>query len=559
MGIDEGKELKRLEALKSYSIDYGIKEDRFDNLTKLAASICETPAAFISLIDENDQWIKSSYGLAATRTPREVSFCQFALLSEDILEVEDALKDPRFSNNPLVTGKPFIRYYAGAPLIDSDGYILGTICVIDHKVNNLNAFQLESLKTLSKTVINLFEYSKNQKLLAEAVMKEKQAINAKSDFLSTISHEIRTPLNGIIGMTHLLLDESPREDQLQYLKTIKFSSDNLMLLINDILDYSKIEAGMIKPEEIQFNLDELLSHMKKVNHQIAEDKSIQLKLRKDDDIPKLVIGDPLRLSQILNNLISNAIKFTKEGSVTIEAELLSKQEKSANILFSVKDTGIGIDADKHQIIFERFQQADTSISRNFGGTGLGLSISKKLLKLMGSDIQLKSELNVGSDFSFELELKLPKSKNQEKIFNNNFEPFTHGKILLVDDNMVNIMIAKKLFEKWQLKVTTAQSGVEALKKVQLEDFDIIFMDLFMPELDGYQTTMEIRKLGGKFTDLPIIALSSSVYSFVEKSLRDASLTDFISKPFNPEQLYQKVEFYLNCQTQSQAPLMVASI
>ncbi len=551
------EESKRLQALKSYNVDFTTAEEHFDELTKLAASICDTPIALISLLDENDQWFKSAIGITAKKTPRNISFCHLAILGDTILEIEDALKDERFCNNPMVAGKPFIRFYAGAPLIDSDGYRLGTLCVIDRNPKKLTESQRTALTTLSKTIIRHFELKKSEKLLSESIVKVQEASLAKSEFLSTMSHEIRTPLNGIIGMSHLLLELIEDKDQLQFLKSIKFSSDNLMALVNDILDFSKIEAGMLKLEKMDFNLEELLSNLKKANEQKAQEKNISLKLKKDDDLPAYLEGDPVRLSQVFNNLISNAIKFTNKGSVILEVELKSKNNEKVQIQFSVKDTGTGIPVDKHQLIFQRFQQADHSIARTHGGTGLGLAITKKLLALMGSEIYIESEVGKGTTFTFSIDFTLSQTKSLLKPEHQELSKFDGSKILLVEDNDLNILIAKKIIEKWGIIVDVAKNGHEALIKIKENDYDIVLMDLRMPIMDGYETTREIRKMGGVYEALPVIALSASVFSLVEKSMDDSGLTDFISKPFIPEQLHQKLSKYLNTRLSPQTLKMAA--
>jgi signal transduction histidine kinase/ActR/RegA family two-component response regulator len=540
-------EKERLAALQSYSIKYELPEKEFDELTRLAAIICNKPIANITFIDEQTQWIKSSVGLEITCTDRETAFCNRTIQSKNILEIKDASLDPEFKNNPFVIGNPHIRFYAGAPLITSEGYEIGSLCVIDQKPGSLSEDQREALTTLSHSIISLLENRKQQKLLIAEKQKAEEASKAKADFLSTMSHEIRTPLNGISGIAHLLMEEDPAPHQIEYIKTLKFSASNLMSIVNDILDFSKIEAGKITIEKVSFNLVSLLSEIKNANHLRAQDKQIKLKLRRDDDMPEMVIGDPVRLAQILNNLVSNAIKFTHRGEVTIDVQLESIVGNENLIKFIVKDTGIGIPVEKQGQLFKEFSQVDATITRRFGGTGLGLVISKRLLELQNSSIKVKSEVNVGSEFSFLL--NFTKNENdlsdETRLKSNpsveNFQALQGTSILIAEDNQVNILIAKKIMKNWGVVVHHAQNGLEAIALLQRHSIDIILMDLQMPIMDGYEATKKIREIGYTIDVVPIIALTASAMLSEKNQALDAGMNDFITKPFNPAELYDKLK------------------
>ena len=383
-------------------------------------------------------------------------------------------------------------------------------------------------------------------LIVSKDIAEKAALS-KSQFLSTMSHEIRTPMNAVIGFTHLLLQMSPRQDQLEYLKMMKFSAENLLVLINDILDFNKIEAGKIEFEEADFNIKQLIGNIRMALLQKATEKHLQLKLLVNHELPDAVMGDPVRLGQILTNLISNAVKFTKNGKVTIVASLGEKAKDHTIIDFEVADTGIGIGADKLENIFESFTQASSDTTRKFGGTGLGLTITKRLLELMGSEIKVKSELGKGSVFFFSL-----KMKNSTRQFIQPVKEESHietrslkgVKILIAEDNQINVILAKQYMKLWDVECDVAENGEIAYTLVQTNDYDMVLMDLQMPEMDGYQTTVAIRQLPGeKFRNLPIIALTASAMLDIKDHAFVVGMNDYISKPFNPDELHRKIALY----------------
>ncbi len=796
---------ERLFELFRYQILDTEAEKDFDDLVELAALICETPISLISLIDKNRQWFKARKGMKESETIRDVSFCAHAIQPAQELIVKDASSDSRFSDNPLVTGDPNIRFYAGIPLITQRGFTLGTLCVIDRKPKELSKEQLATLRLLSNQVmkqlelrlkiielneahqqitkkdrlyrliaynskdvivmmtsdeipiytflspsakevfgyepeeligkspfdiipeedvaiikkeihpaslagktqvkenrirkrdgsiiwtqfisgpayddhgevigimatvrdiseqkktefklveserlyrlistnsndlISVFEATPEaksifvspsakailgyepeeligtspfdlmlpeevlalketahqetlrgkasrtenrlrkkdgsyiwieafsqpifdiqgklvafqssgrditeRKKLEEQLKREKEkaekATLAKSDFLSTMSHEIRTPMNAIIGLTNLMVEENPREDQIENLKLLKFSGENLLTIINDILDLSKVEAGKIELEVIAFNLREILTHYVTLLKGRALKKGIELNLSLHRSLPSVVLGDPVRFGQVLNNLIGNAIKFTEKGAVEVIASTLEKKEDVYRILLAVKDSGIGIAPDKMDAIFERFTQASSDISRRFGGTGLGLAITKKLLHLMGSEIKVHSEPGKGSEFSFEIEMKQVGEASisipaKDKLAT---QPASL-RVLLVDDNKVNQVVAGSFLKSWGMEVQFADHGREALEIVAEKKIDIVLMDLQMPEMDGYEASLAIRAFSDPyFKTLPILALTASALQEVKEKAFASGINGFITKPFQPDDLKQKI-------------------
>jgi signal transduction histidine kinase/CheY-like chemotaxis protein len=393
-------------------------------------------------------------------------------------------------------------------------------------------FFLQSVTTSQQVSIS---YEKNR-LEAEA------ALRAKSDFLSTMSHEIRTPMNAVIGLTHHLIYSHPRLDQLSTLNTLKFSSENLLRLLNDILDYNKLEAGGLMLEANLIDLQTLGNNLADGFRKMAEAKKTMIEFEFDQKLPSLFTGDEGRLTQVLSNFIDNAIKFTSAGKVTLAMSLAERQPEYISIRFSVKDTGIGISHIDRQKIFEQFNQANSSINRTYGGTGLGLAISKRILELQSVEIHLESELGQGSEFYFTMDLKLAKGHGKRVVKPSILvDPLKDKRILLVEDNQVNIMLASRFLEKWHCLIDLAENGEQAVDKFEEDKYDLILMDLQMPIMDGYEATRRIRATGSK---IPIIALTATALVEKGQSINDYGLDDFIVKPFHPNHLYEKLTKYL---------------
>jgi len=382
--------------------------------------------------------------------------------------------------------------------------------------------------------------------LKKARQEAELGLIAKSEFLSTMSHEIRTPLNSVIGMSHLLLKKDPRPDQVEKLDVMLFSANNLLSIVNDILDYNKIEAGKVSFEHIEMDILLISKNVMNGLKGSAGDKGIEIKLSLDKTIKNKLLGDPTRITQVLSNLIHNGIKFTKEGSVELILFAKEQTEKTITIEFRVKDTGIGISAEKQKLIFERFTQADSSTSRNFGGTGLGLAISKKILELQNSSLNVESIEGQGSDFYFiqTFEKCLQNSKIESTsiiISSEEDQPLSGIKILLVEDNPMNVMVAQKFLERWGAKADIAVNGLEALEMVDPKRHSLVLIDLHMPVMDGYEASKKMREIGIK---LPIIALTANLPKEVENKVMKCGIDDIVVKPFLPDELYRKVLHYV---------------
>jgi len=377
--------------------------------------------------------------------------------------------------------------------------------------------------------------------------KAEDAYKEKTNFLSTMSHEIRTPMNSVIGMTQLLLKDKPKEDQIENLNLLNFSAQNLLNLINDILDYSKIEANKAVLVKDRFNLNFTIHSLLSSLKTLSKSKGLELIEDIDPALDAFFISDSVKLIQILSNLISNAIKFTEKGTITFKAKQFDETEDYSYVRFTIQDTGIGIEDEKLAYIFESFTQIDSSEKRTQGGTGLGLAITKKLVELFGSEIHISSIVGKGSTFYFDLRLQKSDGLDQTtagvlKTDESDDEEVVRGKVaLLVEDNKVNQVVAGKFLKSWGMEVEIADNGLIALEILNNTHIDVVLMDLQMPVMDGITATKEIRKLPGKkWKKLPIIALTAAVLGEEEFNARNAGMDEFVSKPFNPKVLLSKI-------------------
>lgn len=426
-----------------------------------------------------------------------------------------------------------------------------SIVKLKEAIRSLDQDAIIDIDESDDNLINIISFLQQQivktKELETELIKAKEiaekAAMAKSDFLSVMSHEIRTPLNAITGYIHLLQNEDPLPSQVDFLRILQISADNLLSLINDVLDFGKIEEGKIVFADRDIDIRQLVNNIKLANRLRAEEKGNTIKVMFDDDIPLYVKGDEVRLTQVLNNLLSNAIKFTHSGKITLEVHLKQIYNGSVEIDFAVKDTGKGIDKNKQKMIFDRFTQENSNITREYGGSGLGLAIIRRLLLLQNSDIFVDSEPGKGSTFYFSL--KFGKSTivaREEKASDGVINDLKGISILLVEDVEFNVLLAEKILTKWNARVSIAENGLVALEKMMNGgDFDIILMDLQMPIMDGLTASMEIRKFD---TQTPILALTASTSTEVQDRVFGAGMTDFISKPLNPGYLYSSIVKYV---------------
>ena len=365
------------------------------------------------------------------------------------------------------------------------------------------------------------------------------AMEAKTNFLSTVTHELRTPLYAVTGLTHLLLDENPADHQKEHLKSLKFSGEYLLNFINDILQINKIDADKLEALNIEFKLKTVLTDVIDSLQQKAGENNTKIVLDYDNQIPLHLLGDPVKLSQIIMNLVGNALKFTENGQVDVITKLKSKDDEQVKVYFEIKDNGIGISEEQQQNIFDSFEQGSIQINREYGGTGLGLTIVKSLLGLFNSKIQLKSEINIGSSFFFDLDLYYEENATADISFEISPEDFDFKglHILIVEDNKINQVITKKMLNKKEITCDIANNGHEAIDAVKNKRYDAILMDIHMPGISGDEATRQIRIFN---KEIPIIALTAISMDDSVDVFYEAGCNDVVTKPFKPEVFYQKI-------------------
>ena len=421
-----------------------------------------------------------------------------------------------------------------------------------HKLKNGNIRDVEiynsKVKIKGKNIQAsiIFDISRQKKIetdLQKAKEAAEEANKTKSLFISNLSHEIRTPLNSIIGLAQLIIDENNlSSEQIENMKSIKFSSDHLLDVINEVLDFSKIEAGKLEFEEKEFDVINLVKESSRTFEFKAKEKGIDLNVSIEAGVPHVLIGDPARLKQILLNLLSNAVKFTSDGHVSTVVKILEMQDDRVKLKFSVSDTGRGIPEDQISRLFESFTQATKDTSRKFGGTGLGLSICKKLTELQNGKIGVKSIEGMGSTFWVELPFAISEKPKLSELGKpgGKLKNLKGVKILLVEDDKMNQYVMTKLLRKWLAELVIAENGQLAIDLLEKEEFDLVLMDLHMPELDGYETALKIRDKYSSVIkhDVPIIALTADITAETRQKVKDSGMNDYITKPTDQESMFE---------------------
>jgi signal transduction histidine kinase/CheY-like chemotaxis protein len=525
-------EATRLKTLFDYDVLDTEAEKIFDDLTQLAAQICNTPITLISLVDTGRQWFKSNVGLEAQETSRDIAFCAHVIHQKEIFEIEDTLKDKRFFDNPLVTSTPNIRFYAGAPLVSPEGHTIGTLCVIDDKPNKLTQDQRHALEVLGRSVISQLELRKSIKQL-------KQANEHKTEFLSNMSHELRTPLNAIIGFSRLMLDNAKHHKLpvkfSEYIGHIDYSGRRLLSVVNSVIDLNKIEAGMMQVQIKTICIRTFIKDLEGMLAITANEKDVKFSVHISDLLPTQLAIDQAKISQIITNLVHNAIKFTDSGKwVKVKISFNNEQ-----LMITVADQGEGISSIDQTKLFSKFQQVGQAKSNE--GSGLGLSITKGLIEILGGTINVLSTLGSGSIFKVMLPqvsdveiLQQPSITELQKVkFNVNSD------ILLVEDNEINQAVMLAIFESLNLPITITGTGEEAVEIVNKRHFDLIFMDIHLPGINGRLASEKIKHV---HPNIPIIALSADAFNQYNCTKSDKVWDQYLCKPIEKEQLVKA----LNC-------------
>ncbi len=548
---------ERVAALRSYGVLDTPPEPDYDELTRLAAQICHVPIALISLVEEDRQWFKAKIGLAATETPRETSFCAHVVAAPaaGVLVVPDALLDPRFSDNPLVLDGPQIRFYAGAPLVTHDGWTLGTLCVIDQRPREITPDQLHALEILRRHVVNTLELRRlvgrqnavivdleeTRRALDQARQVAEASTRAKAEFLATMSHEIRTPMNAVIGMTTLLRASPLTAEQRETVDTIQTSGEHLLTVINDVLDFSKIESGRVELESVPFRVADCVKSAVNLVASQASAKNLALRTDLSPDIPDWVAGDATRLRQILVNLLANAAKFTAAGEIRVRVHFRSLAAGRGELTFEVIDTGIGMTPEQISRMFQPYSQADTSTTRLFGGTGLGLAISRKLAELHGGRMWVESEVGRGSSFIFTAAVgpAVPPAAQPSALdgeFDPDFARRHPWRILIAEDNVVNQKVIVRTLRKLGYAPEVVGDGRAALAALRHGDFNLVLMDVEMPELDGLAATRVLRAEFPAALQPVVVAMTAHGLADHQDAFRAAGMDAYLGKPLRVSEL-----------------------
>ncbi|KHT54221.1 histidine kinase [Alteromonas marina] len=526
---------ERLAELLSYDVLDTEAEQLFDDLTALASQICETPIALISLIDPDRQWFKSRVGLDAEETSREIAFCSHAILQEEVFEISNATLDPRFHDNPLVTGAPDIRFYAGAPLITPSGHAIGTLCAIDRKPKTLTEAQKASLQTLSKSVVAHLELKRKNREL-------ERTSQFKSDFLSYVSHEIRTPLNAINTFSQLLEGETQKLNLPSSFTTplshVSQSGERLLEIVNSVLDIKQIEAGKMRVMPRAVNTKDFFTHLFSLTKIRAEDSGIVFSTSIDNAMPDSLFFDDTKFGQVALNLLSNAIKFTNHGK-SVKAQV---KYKSGKVIFNVIDQGIGISDEDQKRLFTPFERMENA--HQISGTGLGLNISKRLVELMDGSIKVSSKLNYGTRISVTLPADALSAnqfvESEPRSFVAQVNVSHSANVLMVEDHYINQVVIQTLFEKLGVSLSVVSTGEEGVEYAKSNPVDLVLMDLNLPGIQGDEATAQIK---GFKPNLPIVALTADVITQPEH-LREQGLDDVLTKPIESSELVRVLNHYL---------------
>lgn len=579
------EDAERISKLRKYQVLNNNEEPAFARLTELAKLFFNMPVVAITFMDEETQYLKSLLGLdGICTTSRKVAICNYTVLSDEVLVLPDLIEDSRFSQNPLVTEAPYLRFYAGAPIImheDGKTYRLGSLCLMDmqahHDFTDKDADILAQFAAMAADALKLQDQQRHAK----------HANEMKSEFLANMSHEIRTPMNGIIGMVEMLAETKLSAEQQEYVDNIKVSNEHLLAIINGILDLSKVESGKMTIDSIPMNISSLCNEVVSLFAVKARQRGLTLDYHYTEALSPYIKGDPVRIKQIMVNLVNNAIKFTREGGrVTIDVkhmennpcedkygnhksicshELQVEQASHYNtddsgsvnhqdmtLCIEVTDTGVGIKPESLEAIFDAYDQANKSTHRLYGGTGLGLSVCKSLVELMGGYIEVDSAVGIGTTFTVLLPLPPIDEAHYESWQDSNDFGMTEpsheliGHILLVEDDSVNAMIAKKALNNSGHTVTHVTDGQQAIEVFALnpEQYDVILMDHHMPIMDGVQATIKLHELYDPQALPPIIALTANAMDGERKKYLDVGMQDYCTKPFKQEQLNALVQYWL---------------
>jgi signal transduction histidine kinase/DNA-binding response OmpR family regulator/HPt (histidine-containing phosphotransfer) domain-containing protein len=543
------KERKRLNSVLEIDLQqHDIDDPELLAITKLATYICDCPIGSVTLVGKDYNYFLSRVGIKSTGCERINSFCSASIEHDGFFEVADILKDERFVDNYFVKNMiPPPRYYCAYTIKSADGYNIGVICAADKTPGKkMSLAKIESLKTLRDQVMLYLQLKKQNKELKAANLKAEKLSNLKDEFMSNISHDLRTPLNAINGYSEILGRSELNKDQAEAVSIIKNSSEILITLVNDILDLSKINDKKLLLEKIPFNLKKKVKLVYDLLIKKAEQKNIKLEFNFDEKIPKKIIGDKIRINQIIMNLVGNAVKFTEKGYIKINVKLNEESKKNVKVDFSIKDTGIGIEEKKLSKIFERYEQTGTEITRKYGGTGLGLNISKNLVELHVSELKVKSTVGQGSEFYFTITYEKVPENSETYLYSKinklntklNYSNLSDLRLLVCEDNTVNIKLIQRLFQNKVAYLETAENGQIAIDLLKKKTFDVILMDIHMPIMDGIEATKLIRN-NLKLT-IPVIGFTANNSQQEKEFCLKIGMNEYVNKSFLSNEIFEKI-------------------
>ncbi|ORX90457.1 hypothetical protein K493DRAFT_380738 [Basidiobolus meristosporus CBS 931.73] len=537
-------EKERINELLEYKVLGSAPEEIFDNITFLAAQICETPVALISFLATERCFFKSRYNTDGEPAERDVAFCSYVVAYNKTMIVQDAAKDLRFEENPgVISGD--IRFYAGAPLTTKTGRVLGSLCVIDKKPNNLSLRQKATLENLARHVILCLELRRSSMLLDEAndlknlfyanAEAERQTSLMKSQFLANMSHEIRTPIHGVVGCLELMRATPLSKEQEQLLGIMEESVNGIARLTNDVLDLAKIETEQLTLEPIEFDPNKVFRTIQKKYQMVATQRNLDFTVTVPSSMPNRVVGDVVRFDEVIGNLVNNAFKFTEHGSVSVVVADQSSKNNELVLFIQITDTGVGIPSEKLSKLFKPFSQIDDSHKRKHGGSGLSLSITKFLVEKMNGTIGVKSDYGKGSQFW----VIVPFAVRERHATQLNRGQMT---ALIVEDNEINRKVLCKQISKDFDYIQCVDNGLLAVEACKQSEFTVIFMDCQMPIMDGYEATTQIRRFN-QWT--PIIAISANnIKTDVDRCFQ-VGMTAYLSKPVKRTDILKCVKSCLN--------------
>ena len=544
-------EAERLQVLKSLEILDTDPEEIFDRVTRLAIRLFEVPIALISLVDANRQWFKAKVGLDVAETSRSISFCGHSILQDEMLVIEDATRDERFSDNPLVTGSLHLRFYAGRPLSVA-GVRVGTFCLIDARPRTLSASDVSHIQDMADLV-------QDQMALRYKESKRQVSGLIKDQFIANLSHELRTPANALLGSLHQMQESGREGDRYDEngsckrpaLKIAISAAESINGLLAYLVDLSQIESGNFELNKNGFDLASLCDEIRTLVLNECEAKGLSLRVDIDDNLPAEFIGDAPKIKQVILNLLTNAIRYTQVGGVVLGVSgSPTRDEKQFQLFIKVEDSGIGLSSEARLHIFEPYHREKQSKHLAVEGRGLGLSISRQLAGTMDGEILVESDGQSGSIFTFKLVLPIARDRGGRQVdlidglsVDGSYVP----RILLVEDSKLNRSVIEAMLDKLPIRLSSAEDGEQAMELAQTTRFDLVLMDVGLPGMDGYECTRRLRALPDQHK-FAVVAITAQALKGDRERMIDAGFDDYLPKPFRKKALISKISENLEVST-----------